>query len=903
MVGQRIWHETRLVDALTAGALVVTASERLARTVQLAYARARQRAGLQVWERPQVLSWPAFLAGQFRACQDAALTNPRTDTSRLPGLLSPLQAEALWERVVRASDAADSLLQPAAAAQLAQGAWLSGHAYQLAAEELAKSAAADTEQFIGWAADFQSRCEIGHWLDAARLPDQLATWIAARHFEVPARLVFAGFDEWTPQQEHLLQSLREAGSQIERLSVDAAASKDAKRTSCDDAEHELRAAAQWAGALLERDPDTRIGIVVRDLSASRESFARILDQVLCPSACVGDAPIRPYNLSLGRPLLDWPPIQDALLFLRMAHGRLDFDAASQVLRSPFLRGAESEYATRAGFELSLRDGAENIPLPRLAGLAREWGALPELVAALDNCVDWKQAQTSRQLPSLWARNFAALLQALGWPGERTQDSIEYQTVTAFREALGELTRLDTLLGAVDMGDAVHRLARLMAQHTFQPAAPDVPIQVLGMLETAGLCFDHLWITGLSDDVWPASPRPDPLIPVSVQRSHDMPHASARRELEFARRITARLLASAPDVVVSVPQRDADQELRISPLIAQLPEISLQQLPQRAVASYARFLQAAAPALELLEDTHGPVLRAAGVSGGTGILKSQAACPFQAFARYRLGAEPMRVPGPGLDPAERGSLLHDVMYRLWGELGNQAMLAGQDEAATQSLVSRHVSAALAGARAKQPEVFTPRFLLIEQQRLVRLVLDWLQLERARQGFEVEQREYKQPVKIGPLALNTRVDRIDRLADGSRAIIDYKTGDAKPAAWSGERPDEPQLPCYAVTATEAVSAVLFGILRPGENGYRGYARTAGVVPDIVAFEQEKYPPDGCADWDALLVHWREVLERTAEAFAAGDARVDPKDRNRTCSYCHLAALCRIDETRHAEDIDDE
>ncbi|MGH8400906.1 MAG: PD-(D/E)XK nuclease family protein, partial [Gammaproteobacteria bacterium] len=455
------------------------------------------------------------------------------------------QAEALWERVVRASGAADGLLQPTAAAQLAQDAWLLTHAYRLEPAELAKSGAADTEQFVAWAADFQSCCDTENWLDAARLPDRLATWIAARQLDVPARLVFAGFDEWTPQQEHLLQSLREAGSRIERLVTDAAASKDAKRVSCDDSEHELRTAARWAGALLERDPDIRIGIVVRDLSASREKFARILDQVLCPSACVGATPVRPYNLSLGRPLADWPAIQDALLFLRMVQGRLDFDTASQLLRSPFLRGAESEYAARADFELSLRDGAETILLTRLVGLAREWGELPELIAALDDCMDWKQAQVSRQLPSLWARSFAALLQTLGWPGERTQDSIEYQTVTAFRDALGELTRLDTLSGAVEMGDAVRRLARLMAQRTFQPAAPDVPIQVLGMLETAGLRFDHLWITGLSDDVWPASPRPDPLIPVSVQRSHDMPHANAHRELEFARRITARLLASAP----------------------------------------------------------------------------------------------------------------------------------------------------------------------------------------------------------------------------------------------------------------------------------------------------------------------------------------------------------------------
>ncbi|HEX6550326.1 MAG TPA: PD-(D/E)XK nuclease family protein, partial [Gammaproteobacteria bacterium] len=739
MAGQRIWHENEVTAALAAGATVVTASERLARAVQFAYARAQQAAGARAWERPRVLSWQAFLTGLLSSCRDAALAG--AVSRKLPRVLSLLQSEAIWERAVHTSDAADRLLQPAAAAQAAQDAWMLSHAYRLQTGDLSGSGAADAEQFLEWAGVFQRSCDAENWLDPARVPDQIAVWIASGEVTLPARIVFAGFDEWTPQQECLLGALQASGSSLERLIMDGPISTDARRLSCDDSDHELRAAAQWAGALLERNPATRIGIVVRDLSACRARFARILDQVLCPSACVGEAPVRPYNLSLGRPLADWPLIQDALLLLRVAQGRINFNSASQLLHSPFLRGAESEYLRRAGFELSLRDGAESFSLNRLAGLAREWGELPELVTALDSCLKWQQAQAPRQLPSQWARSFAALLQNLGWPGERTQDSSEYQTVAAFREALGELTRLDTMLGAVEMHDAVRRLTHLMTQRSFQPAAPDVPIQVLGMLETAGLKFDHLWITGLSDDVWPASPRPDPLIPVAVQRKHGMPHASAQRELEFARRVTMRLLASAPDVVVSVPRRDADQELRPSPLIAALPEIGWQAIPQRSVLSYAQFLQAAAPVLETLNDVKGPSLQGAEMSGGTGILKAQAACPFQAFARYRLGAAPMVVPGPGLDPAERGSLLHDVMYRVWGELYDHATLTGMDEAASRSLVERHVAAALAAAKSHRPEVFTARFLALEQQRLVKLAMDSLQLERDRQPFEVEQREHK------------------------------------------------------------------------------------------------------------------------------------------------------------------
>lgn len=902
MAGQRIWHESRLVRALAEGAMVVTASERLARAVQLAYAQTRSRAGDLVWEQPRVLSWQAFLAEMYRACQDAALLTE--STPKLPDLLSPGQTQLVWEKVIRASDPAETLLQPAAAAKAAQDAWLLCHAYRLKLSDLAGSGALDTEQFLGWAANYQHRCHNAGWLDAARLPDLLAEWSLSRRIAVPSAMVFAGFDEWTPQQEHLLQCLRDAGCHVEVPGMDGDLPPvNARRLSCNDSDAELEAAARWAGALLSRDANSRIAIVVRDLGSCRERLARSLDQVLCQPACTSGTETRPYNLSLGRALIEWPVIQDALLLLRTAQGRVDFSAASQLLRSPFLRGADSERAARSRFELDLRDGPEQMSLTRLAALAHERAGVPELSIALNDCLGWKSGQSHTQLPSSWAGGFAALLQRAGWPGERTRDSIEYQTVDAFQEALGTLAKLDAFLGAIDLGEALQQLAQILRQRVFQPQAADVPIQVLGLFEMAGLQFDHLWIIGLSDDVWPASPRPDPLIPVRLQRQHDMPHASANRELAYARRITSRLLASAPEVIASAPLRDADQDLRASPLLAQLPETTLAELPQHTVPDYADMLQAHAPTLDKLDDAQGSRLNAAAAGGGTGILKAQSACPFQAYARYRLGAEPMNVPEPGLSAAERGSLLHDVMYRLWGELAAHSTLLAQSADVLQTLIERQVRAALGAAGANQPDVFTPRFIEIEHQRITRLVSEWLEIERARLPFAVVQRELKQQIEIGPLQLNTRVDRIDRLADGSHAIIDYKSGDARPAAWNSERPDEPQLPCYAVSSAEDVGAVLFGILRPGETGYRGYTRADDIIPGLPAFERIRNPPDGCGDWKALFDHWRQALDGLATAFAAGHAAVAPKDRNRTCSYCHLATLCRIDETQQAGDSDDE
>ena len=87
---------------------------------------------------------------------------------------------------------------------------------------------------------------------------------------------------------------------------------------------------------------------------------------------------------------------------------------------------------------------------------------------------------------------------------------------------------------------------------------------MGLLEASGLRFDHLWIMGLHDDALPAPPSPNPFLPVSLQREFQLPHSSAARELEFGGKLIDRLLASAPDVVVSYPETEGDRALAPSP---------------------------------------------------------------------------------------------------------------------------------------------------------------------------------------------------------------------------------------------------------------------------------------------------------------------------------------------------
>ena len=174
----------------------------------------------------------------------------------------------------------------------------------------------------------------------------------------------------------------------------------------------------------------------------------------------------------------------------------------------------------------------------------------------------------------------------------------------------------------------------------------------------------------------------------------------------------------------------------------------------------------------------------------------------------------------------------------------------------------------------------------------LLLQWLEYEIARTDFAVEACEKESHAEINGLQLRLRVDRIDQV-DGGRLILDYKTGEVTPALWKSKRPEEPQLPLYAVHGhVDSLRGVLFAQVRAGDIELIGRAQdaTKTVTRELVRNSGllNNYLNEG------ILTEWSSALKNLADQFLAGDAAVEPKSYPKTCGYCSLAALCRVAET---------
>jgi ATP-dependent helicase/nuclease subunit B len=506
-----------------------------------------------------------------------------------------------------------------------------------------------------------------------------------------------------------------------------------------------------------------------------------------------------------------------------------------------------------------------------------------------------------QTPLDWAELIPQLLEEAAWPGGRPLSSAEFQAARRWQLALETTGSLGFDGRPIDWKDFLSALARALEETLFAPESRDAPIQIAGPAESAGLTADAVWFLGATEDAWPASGATHPLLPPEVQREANMPHATPQLDWDLAQAITGRLLATAPEVHFSYARQIEGVQSRPSRLIA-----ALAGPPQPLPAELAP-APSADPLTICIEDFSRIPYPPGRVHGGASVLTFQSQCPFKAFATARLAAQSWQPAQAGLTPSQRGQLLHAVLHAVWagptrGIRSHAELLALPDR---RAFVAGHVQRVFAAElRPALRQRMPARYLELEQLRLTRLVTEWLEYETARAPFEVLETEAERGVSLAGLIFDLRLDRIDRLNDGSLLVIDYKSGDVSPKSWDLPRPDDVQLPLYAGFALDEdqeLGGLVFAKLRPGGHAFAGCVGAPSVTL-IPGLKNHTALAKGTLTAEQLM-DWRDRIQQLAKDFLNGRAEVDPREYPNTCERCGLQTLCRIQEKQAvAEDAED-
>jgi len=900
----RYEHERELYNAAVSGAVVVTVNRRLARTLSDDYARRQKESGLKVWERPQINTFDGWLRGCVAAVGEDGF------------LLTGIQADCLWQQIIRADLAKSgmALMQVQTTAKMVAQAHRSLHdaacaeSYNFNSPDLIDAHPNSTDSllsptyylspecksFLRWQTQFVTWCKKRDWIDPASLSAYVSTLFRTGMIHAPQRLLVYGFDQLNAAQTALFAQLQHLGTVVDIVNPPVEVSDNVTCVECGDESSEIAAAARWSRLQLERRVGT-VAVVVPDLTRVHAQVERIFAAELKLTRYPELVPVANFNVSLGMPLIQHGMITTALMLLSVPD-EVDFETISYLLRSPWLNHGVSAAATRAHFESWLRKrNVHKISLKSLTNLCcRRMGHDDSFLRLLEQLILCRGERSDKSL-IYWADYFADLLNGAGWPGERALSSDDYQVLMAWREKLlPAFVSLNVIHPPTDFSTAVALLKSVAKEHLFQPQAQDDRLQVVGLLESAGLHFDAMWVTGLTDGVLPGQVQYNPFLPVELQRKHQMPHSSIEHENHYAKLTLQRLLSSAEQVILSYPAAAENVSLAPSPFIQYPIEQYDAFYPAECVASQQTLnntiehvCDEVGAALVVAEDTGDVEIR-----GGTSVLKEQSLCPFRAYIHHRLRVRALESPQPGLDGRMRGNLIHKVLELFWRQVSSQQQLCALGEDKLRNLVTQ-VTARVLG---QQLGADNAELLPLEVQRLSTLLFTWLsQYEISRSPFTIVSLEQRRPVCIGALKFDVIPDRIDRLGDGDLVVIDYKSSLVSNADLVGEKLLEPQLPIYALYGVEddlnAPVATVFAQIRAGECAFKGVACADGLIAGVKGVAKSGSGKRQIFDWTELLDDWRRQLHELSEDFVAARAQVKPANKQ-ACSFCDLRGLCKIE-----------
>ncbi len=398
------------------------------------------------------------------------------------------------------------------------------------------------------------------------------------------------------------------------------------------------------------------------------------------------------------------------------------------------------------------------------------------------------------------------------------------------------------------------------------------IAIYGLLEARLQTADLMVLGGLNEGAWPGRPAPDPWLAPRIRATLGLP--GLERAVGVAAHEFGQALG-APQALVTRARRDASSPALPSRLWLRLQAMAGDRFVR------ARDLEGWALALDDPK-AHEPADRPAPMPAAA--LRPKAisvteidrlkADPYAFYARRVLKLMPLDPVDADPSAAWRGTAVHDILEQWWK----------LDACAADALMNR-ANAMLEDERTH------PMMRALWRPRLVEAI-DWIARTVATQdgeGRRVASAEGQGFIEVAGVKLSGRYDRVDRLPDGSLAIVDYKTGKPPSSA--------------AVRAGYSLQLGLLGAIAE-RGGFADVAGRAGGFEywslgkkrDQFGYIESPVDAEGKRDkivTDQFVGIAMEQFRNAAAAWLTGDAPFTAKLVPEYAPYAEYDQLMRRDE----------
>ena len=320
------------------------------------------------------------------------------------------------------------------------------------------------------------------------------------------------------------------------------------------------------------------------------------------------------------------------------------------------------------------------------------------------------------------------------------------------------------------------------------------LAVWGPLEARLQQADLLILGGLNEGTWPTDAGADPWLSRPMRRTFGLAPPERRIGLaahDFQQAAAAgNVILTRAEKVEGTPTVPSRWLLRLERFLAGRG-LALESRPATDLARWQALLDRPAQIRPVAAPLPRPPLAARPRQLSVTRIEIWIRDPYAIYARYILGLKPLDPLDADPGAAERGNIIHRALDRF---IGAYPEALPPDAAARLLAIGREEFAATMG-RPGVRAFWWPRF-----ERIADWFIDFEHRRRSA-GTRPLASECRGRLDIagpaGTFRLTATADRIDRLADGGLAIIDYKTGQP-PSQRQVEIGLVPQLPLEAVIA---------------------------------------------------------------------------------------------------------
>jgi ATP-dependent helicase/nuclease subunit B len=430
--------------------------------------------------------------------------------------------------------------------------------------------------------------------------------------------------------------------------------------------------------------------------------------------------------------------------------------------------------------------------------------------------------------------------------------------------------------------------------------PHPRVEILGLLEARLLAFDKVVLGALDETVWPLATDPGPWMSRPMRVEFGLPEPEAR-----IGRVAADFLlsaCSAPHAVLSraakrggAPTVPARWLTRVETFLAGQHDAAHPaglRLPAEPAMHWAALLDRPAAAVAPCErPAPRPPAGARPDRISVTEVETLIADPYAFYAKRVLRLQPLEPLDAEVGAADYGNLVHAAMAGFVRRLGD--VWPGREAAERHFAAAAEAALEEAGAHSGLAAFWRPRL-----RRIGAFVVD--QEAKLREGGAVARSHIETRGSLElrhpdgrAVSLTARADRLDLRADGTLAILDYKTG-SLPSGKAVEEGHKPQLLLEAAMAREG----RFEGVAAASAGELVYWRlTGGPEPGEVKVAM-RHPHAIEAAAEHAMDRLRDLADRFLFGDAAFTARPHPGRAPVSGDYDHLSRLAEWSGAEDAE-----